>query len=209
MFSGGGFGGGSGAFGSGLGSFLGGLFGDSGGPYKDYMKQIEKYGRKGEAAMNPFAQAGQGAIAPFQQWLQGMKDPSQFINSLMGQYKESPFAQFQQQQGIRASNNLGSASGLTGSTPLQMQAQQNAQNISGQDMNGWLQNVLGVNNQYGAGQSHLMGQGQNAANSLMQLFSQMGENMGQGAFGKKFGQNQDFFSMLGGLGSMLGGGLFG
>lgn len=212
---GGGFGGGN--FGGGMSSFLSGLFGDSGGPYKDYMKRIEKYGKKGQDAMNPFAQAGQGAIAPFQQWLSQMKDPSQFINGLMGQYQESPFAKYQQQQGIRAGQNAASMGGLSngmggagiGSTPFAQQLQQNAQDISSKDMNGWLENVLGINKQYGAGQSHLMDQGQSAANSLMQLFSGMGDRMGEGAFGKKFGQNQDMWSMISGLGSMFGGGLFG
>jgi hypothetical protein len=199
---------GGGHSGSGLASLFSGLFGNSGGPYKDAMKQYEKYGQKGQDAINPFAQAGQGAIAPFQQWLQSQKDPSQFINHLMSQYQESPFAQNQQQQGIRASNNLGSATGLTGSTPLQMQAQQNAQNISSADQNGWLQNVLGINSNYGNGQMHMMDQGQGAANQLMQLFQNMGMQMGEGAYGKKAGQQNDMNNTMGGLFQMLGGGLF-
>jgi len=107
---------------------------------------------------------------------------------------------------MRAAQNMGSATGLTGSTPLMQQAQQNAQNISSQDMNQWLQNVLGINTQYGAGQQNLMTGGQNAANALTNMWGNMGNQMGQAAYGKKAGEDQDFWNMIGGglqLGAMF------
>ena len=98
---------------------------------------------------------------------------------------------------------MASASGLSGSTPLAQQLQQNAGNISSQDMNQWLQNVLGVNTQYGAGQYALMGQGANAANALLQMLTQYGELMGQGAYGKEAGRQQDRSNTIGGLLNMF------
>lgn len=183
----------------GLGQLFGGLFGNSGAPYGDAMKQFENYFGQARNAQNPFYQAGVGAIPQYQDWLGKMKDPTSFINTIMGNYQESPFAKFQQQQGIRAAQNFGSASGLTGSTPLMMQAQQNAQNISSQDMNQWLQNVLGVNTQYGQGVGNLMSGGQGAANNISNLLSQLGVLMGQGAYGQRAGQNQDTSNIIGGL----------
>jgi hypothetical protein len=200
-----GFGGG---FGSNLGTFLGGLFGDSGSPYDDAMKEYEKYMGKAREAQNPFYNAGTGAIPQFQDWLSKMKDPSAFINNLMGGYQESPFAKFQQEQGMRAANNFGSANGLSGSTPLQMQAQQNAQSISSGDMNSWLQNVLGVNTQYGGGLNNLVQGGQNSANQLSSLYGNYGQLMGEGAAGSRGGRNQDFWNTIGG-GLGLAGNYFG
>lgn len=182
----------------GANQFLGGMFGNSGAPYGDAMKQYQQWNDKATGVQNPFLQAGQGAMGHYQDWLGGMQDPSKFMNNLMGQYQESPFAKYQQQQGMRAAQNMGSASGLTGSTPLMQQAQQNAQNISSGDMNSWLQNVLGINSQYGAGQQDLMHQGAGAANALSGLYSGMGTNMGEAAFGKRAGQNQDTSNMIGG-----------
>jgi len=208
-----GFGGG---FGSNLGTFLGGLFGDSGGPYEDAMKEYEKYMGKSREAQNPFYNAGTGAIPQFQDWLGKMKDPSAFINNLMGGYQESPFAKFQQQQGIRAGTNAASMGGLpngmggagAGSTPFAQQLQQNAQNISSGDMNSWLQNVLGINNQYGGGLSSLMQGGQSAANQISGMYNGYGPMMGNDAYGRKEGQNQDFWNTIsGGLG--LAGNFFG
>lgn len=191
-------------FGSGLGGFLGGLFGDSGAPYDKGMQQFTQFGNRAQQAQNPFMQAGTGAIPQFQQWLSGMQNPSGFINNLMGKYQESPWAKFQQQQAMRGAQNMGSASGLTGSTPLGQFMQQNARDISSQDMNQWLQNALGVNTQYGQGLGGLIQGGQGSANALTNLFSHMGDIMGNAAYGKEREGQQDWWNMLGGLGQMAG-----
>ncbi len=188
---------------------FGGMFGDSGRPYQDAMDQYERWARRGQEMQNPFWQAGVGAIPDFQQWLGGMKDPSGFINNLMGNYEESPWAKYAQQAAERGAQNMGSASGLTGSTPMAQFMQQNAKNISSQDMQNWLQNVLGVNTQYGAGQGMLMQGGQGAANALTNMFGDMGQRMGEGAFYKRRGQQFDRNSIWGGLmNAGLGMGLF-
>lgn len=200
---GGGSGGGQGLIGgghlAGIGQILSGLFGDSGAPYKDAMKQYREWGQKGEDAQNPFLNMGKDAIPKYQEWLNGMKDPSGFINHLMGQYGESPWAKFQQQQSMRAAQNQGSASGLTGSTPLTQFAEQNARDISSQDQNQWLSNVLGINTQYGGGLNNQITGGQNAANSLTSLYSDMGGKMGEAAYGQRAGKQQDRNNIWGGL----------
>jgi hypothetical protein len=190
----------------GIGKLFGGLFGNSGAPYEDAMKQFQNYFGQAQGYQKPFWEAGKNAIPDYQEWLQGQKDPSGFINKQMGNYQESPYAKFQQQQGIRAANNMGSASGLTGSTPLMQFAQQNAQDISSKDMNSWLQNVLGINTQYGQGLNNLMTGGQNSANSMSQLQAMLGQLMGQGAFGKRAGENQDRNDVIGGLLKLFMGG---
>lgn len=187
------------SFMNGAQGFFGGLFGDSGSPYKDAMKQYEKWAGKGEGAQNPFLDFGKRGMSGYEDWLGGMKDPSGFINHLMGGYQESPYAHYQQEQAMRAAQNQGSASGLTGSTPLTQFAQQNAQNISSGDMNQWLQNVLGINSQYGAGLNNQIGYGQHAADQLTGMYGDMGRQMGEGAFGRRAGQMQDRNNMWGGL----------
>lgn len=189
---------------SGMGGLFGGLFGDSGKPYQDAMDQYQKYYNQGQQAEQPYQQAGTQAIGDYQNWLKGQKDPSGFINNLMGQYQESPYARYMQQQSVNGAQNSASASGLMGSTPLMQQIQQNASNISSQDMNQWLQNVLGINSQYGQGQNNLMQGGQRAANSLANMDMQMGNNMGQAAYGQQAGKKQDFWNELGGIGSLIG-----
>jgi hypothetical protein len=185
--------------GGGIGQILSGLFGDSGAPYKDAMKQYEKWGQKGQDVQNPFMNMGKDAIPQFQEWLKGQKDPSGFINKLMGGYNESPWAKYQQEQALRASGNQGSAAGLNGSTPMSQFNQQNARDISSQDQNQWLNHVLGINTQYGQGLGNQITGGQNAANALTNMYSDMGKNMAEAAYGKRAGQQQDRNSIWGGL----------
>lgn len=184
---------------SGISGILSGLFSDSGAPYEDAMNQYREWGKRGQEVQNPFFQAGTGAIPQFQEWLQGQKDPSQFINNLMGKYQESPWAKYQQDQSIRGAQNFGSASGLTGSTPLAQFMQQNARDISSQDMQQWLSNVLGINTNYGAGQAGLIQGGQNSANALTNLFNNMGSNMAEASAYKRAGKQYDDRSLWGGL----------
>lgn len=188
--------------GAGLGGMLGGLFGNSEDPYKAASQQYDKYGQMGAQAQQPWQQAGQQAIPQYQNWLQNQQNPSGFINNLMNQYQQSPWAAFQQQQGQRAANNAASASGLVGSTPYMQASQDYAHNISQQDMGQWLQNVLGINSQYGQGQQQLMSGGQNAANNLTSLYGNLGSSQGEAAYGRKAGGNQDMFNMLGGIGTI-------
>jgi len=194
----------SGMFGSGLGGILGGLFGNSRKPYDAAMQQYQQYGQQAQQAQQPYQQAGQGAIGDYQKWLQGQQDPSKFINDQMANYQESPYAQYLQQQAMRAGQNAASAEGTMGSTPMMQQMQQNAGNIASQDQNQWLQNVLGINSQYGQGQQNLMTGGQNAANQLSNMNMNMGQRMGEAAYGQQAGRNQDFWNTIGGGLGILG-----
>lgn len=188
---------------AGLTSLFSGMFSDAGSPYSAAMGPYQQYMGQATGQLNPFVQAGQGAMGNYQQWLKSQQDPSGFINNLMGQYHQSPMAQYEQQQAMRAAQNMGSASGLTGSTPLMLQAQQNASNISSGDMQNWLGNVLGINTQYGQGEANLMNQGYNAANSLANLYGQQAQGMSQLAYGQQMGENQNMGNIFGGLASLL------
>lgn len=185
-----------------IGNFFSSVFSHPDRPYQKASDTLTQYLPQAQSYLNPFVQAGQGAIPQFQQWLKSMQDPSEFINNLMGKYKESPFAKYQQQQGVRAAQNLGSASGLTGSTPLTQFAEQNAENISSQDMQNWLERVLGINSQYGGGEFGLMGQGEEAGNALTQLmqnFMNNQANLKYGSEAAKEGKRGNIFQSIANL----------
>jgi hypothetical protein len=180
-----------------------GLFGNAGEPYEAAGEAIDKYYPQAQQYQNPFYQAGAGAIPQYQDWLKTMQNPTDFINKTMNQYQESPYAHYQQQQAIRAGENAGSASGLTGSTPLTQFMQQNAQDISSKDMNQWLQNVLGVNTQYGQGVNNLMTGGQNAANALTNLASDYMTNKGTLAYGQSQAEQGQKYALFQSLAKLL------
>lgn len=189
--------------GAAISPILGSFFGkDSGETYEAASAEYNKFLDRGVAAQNPFYNAGKNALPDLQNWLSGMKNPSDFINNLMGKYQESPWARYQQQQSIRAGTNAASAGGLTGSTPFAQQLQQNASNISSEDMQKWLQNVLGINTQYGAGVGGLVSGGQNAANSLSNLYGQAGKDLSEQAYNASAARQNDYYNTLGGIGSL-------
>ncbi len=186
------------SFFSNAGGFLGGLFGNTDKPYDKAAQEYQNWINKAQGTQQPYYNAGTGAIGDYQTWLQGQQNPSGFINNLMGQYQESPYAHYLQQQSMNAGQNAASASGLMGSTPFMQQMQQNASNISSQDMNQWLQNVLGINTQYGQGQQNLMTGGQNAANALTNMYGTAGQNLGSNTFNKEQTKQNNLWNTIGG-----------
>ena len=168
-------------------------------PYKDAFKQYQKYAQQGIGYHQPYYDAGKNALGGLQDWLGGMKDPSEFINKMMGQYKESPYAHNLQQQAMRAGQNMGSASGMTGSSPLMMQMQQNAGNIASQDQNQWLQNVLGINSQYGQGLGGLAGMGQGAAGQMSDIMDRLGQAAGGSRYGGDVRRQRGWSDIIGGI----------
>lgn len=186
---------------SGLSSIFGGLFGNND-PYKDAMKQYQQYANQAAGYQNPFYNAGNAAIPQYQNYLQKMSDPSQFINNLMGGYQSSPHSQYLQDQAMKAALNAGSASGLSGSSAMNQAISQNAADISSQDMNQWLQNVLGINTQYGQGLGNMLNMGQGAANNLSNIYTGLGNEMAQGKYGSANAKNQQMGDIFGGLGNL-------
>jgi hypothetical protein len=192
-----GFGGLGGGLGSALGGIFGGLFGKN--PYKNASKEYERYANQAAGYQNPFFQAGTGALGDFQNYLKGMKDPSEFLNNLMKNYKESDYTKNLKSSAERSGINAASASGLIGSTPFLKQSQKNAGEIESAGMNDWLSNALGINKQYGSGLEDLIRGGQGAGNNLSNIFSQLGENKAGTSYGSDMARNkqmQDFFSGL-------------
>ncbi len=189
------------------------FFGNSGQPYQDAQRAYKPYYNEAKGYQNPFYQAGQNAIPQYQEWLQGQKDPSAFINKLMGGYQESPWARYQQEQARRAGLNAASAGGLSngmggagvGSTPYLLQAQQNASDISSQDMQKWLANVLGINTQYGEGQNRMMGYGQHAGDQLSEIAQNGGMVNANNAYGRSQGENYDRMAGWQAIGKLFGG----
>jgi len=193
--AGGGMGGGFGPMG-GLNQFFSGMFGQSGRPYEKGGQEYERFMNKGLEPQNSFLDFGKQGMGNYQQWLDSQKDPSKFINNQMNNYQESPWAKYQQQQSVRAGQNAASAGGLSGSTPFAQQLQQNAQNISGQDQQQWLSNVLGINTQYGQGLNNQIGYGQHAADNISNMYGNAAQYMGDAAYGNEYGHQQDRNNMF-------------
>jgi len=143
---------------------LQGLFGNSGDPSRNAGREYKNYYDKNIDAIS------------------GEKDPSGFINKLLGDYNQSDWAKNLTHQSTNAAVNAASASGLSGSTPLTQQIQQNAGKIASEDQNQWLQNVLGINKDY--------------LDRFTGLTERQGKHAADASYGQTLGQNSDKNEMM-------------
>jgi len=187
---------------SGLGSFLGGVGINSGAPFSAAQAAYEKWAQMGGNAEQPYMEAGQEAIPEYEEWAHSMADPEEFTNQMMDAYQESPYAKFMQQQAVRSAQNAGSQYGMVGSSPYDFQVEQNAENISSQDLQNWMNHVMSLNRQYGGAEYNLMRGGQGSANQLLNLYGREAGAMGETAAGESAGQNANTASTIGGIAQM-------
>lgn len=195
--------------------------GDSTGGYEEARGAIEQGMQEqrgleqgGEAAFGPYQQAGAGGLDAFRQALAQGQDPSAFINQLMGQYQQSPGYEQQLQAGEQAANRASAASGMLGSGAEQQAAAGRAQGLRSQDVQNYLNNVLGLRQQYLGGQSGLAGMGLKSAEDIMGARQTLGGQLGQGygGIGQTYigeAQQPGFFDQLLGTAGTLGGAFLG
>lgn len=158
--------------------------------------------------LSPYTHAGSQAIQQYLQSIMGMKDPSAWMKNIMGGYSQSPSAQLQQQQAIKAANQAGAASGMLGSGAEQSQIAQQAQGISQADQQRYLQNIMGVQGQYLGGLGSISGMGEQGATAQMQAQMQQQQlQEQQREFNEKMkqqGKSNLWGNIAGGLGAGAG-----
>jgi len=149
-----------------VGDIFGGLFGNSGGGYDEAAKRLQQYMDQANKGFEPFLNAGHAAIPQFQDWSKQFQDPNKFLNDTFSNYHMSPGAMNSMNESQRAATNAASAGGLTGSTAHMREAGNIANQISSKDMQQYLQNVLGIGNNFGQSLNTLMQGGMGAASGM-------------------------------------------
>lgn len=161
--------------------------------------------------MNPYNQMGMGEMGMYGQGVNAMADPNGLINKFMANYSMSPQAQFQMKQGQQGINNAAAAGGTLGSGPEQKQMTQFNQGVTNNDQNNYLNQRLGLYNQFVNGAGNMVGMGQNAAGQMgnwaMDQGSDLAQLYGQQGMANMYGQqskNNFWGDMAGGFASGMG-----
>jgi len=156
-----------------LGQYLGGRGDDfTGGGEKtlqqaqDYIKQM---GQQAIGQLAPYQQMGYGGLQKYAQALQPYGDPSQMYSQIMSGYQLSPAAQFQQQEGLKQLQNAMEARGMAGSGQEMKDILGYSQGLASQDMQQYLQNILGMGQTYLGGTAGLGQMGLGAAGQMGQF----------------------------------------
>lgn len=178
---------------------------------REGLGEMKGYGQQGIGYLSPFRDAGLGQLGTLQQAIARMTNPNQFFGDMMKGYQESPMATQQRQAGLNDSLAAASASGMTGSSDLMRQINEQSQRISNQDQQQYFNNLMGINNQ-GLGMSQGLyntgfGAGGNMANimsnlgqAIAQMYGQIGQAQNMGAQAKAGGIS----NLISGAGSLLG-----
>lgn len=205
---------GSSQLGGGLGGLASGIFGlfqHPGQPYQAAQNQYNQYMGQGMQYGQPFYQAGVNTLPQYQNALNTMSNPSAYINNLMSQYQQSPWAQWQIQQGIKAGNNAASAGDIQGMQPggaEQKALAQYSEGISSQDIQNYINNAMGVQNAYLGGLGGITNIGAQQGQDYMNYLQNQAANNAQLTLGgqqaQQQGQSQGWGNIIGGIGSLLG-----
>lgn len=151
------------------------------------LGQIPEYGRQ---AYNPFIQQGQQAtnqLNPLYQQFAG--NPTDYYNSILGQYQPSAGYQYKQDKLNQMAHNTAASGGYAGTGGDVQDRSELFNALMGEDMQQFLQNILGIQGAGMQGLQHQADTGYNAAGSLADYLG--GANQLQA-------RNQAFGGYLGG-----------
>lgn len=158
---------------------LGDLTGLRGTPAYKAMPYLDQINPLAEQSYNPYMQEGRQAGQQLQQQYSGMmQDPTEFLNRLMEGYKPSQGYNRQSQQMLKAARNSAASAGMAGTENDQTQQAELIRALMGEDMQRYLNNVTGLQNQGTQGMQSIYNTGYDANKSYADM---IGTNYGQQA----------------------------
>lgn len=173
---------------------------DSAMPFLNQIPGMEKQ------YYDPFINYGKEAastLAP--QFNQMSTNPADFLEGLMNKYEPSRAYQLRNEEALRSAGNTAAAAGMRGSLGDIKNESRISDALLGQDMQQWLQNVFGLQQQGQQGLGHEFDTGFNASNALAGDLSNVLGTQAQLAFQGQSNQNRSKSDARSGLLQALGG----
>lgn len=133
---------------AGIGNYF---FGDN--PFDDYEKYsnqgenyIQQYQNQAAGYLDPYRQAGQQGLDAYRGMLSHYQDPTGYYNQIMGNWQATPTFQKRLSTGMDAIRNAMASRGLGGSGNELKGLTDYTQSAISQDMQQYLNNILGIGN---------------------------------------------------------------
>jgi hypothetical protein len=187
----------------GLGGMLGSLF------MKDPASMANKYydqmeGRTGQY-LNPYINQGMGAMGQLGgQYGSLINDPSGMLAKFGANYKQSPGFQNQLKQALAGAGQAAAAGGMAGSPMHEQQNMQLASDLSAQDYNNYMNQVMGLYGTGLQGQQGIANMGFGASRDMANNIAQLLEQQAQAAYQNQAAKRSGFSNFISGLGGLLG-----
>ncbi len=159
----------------------------------------------GKQYYEPFITAGnraQGqASGAYEKMLQ---NPASFVEQLMSTYKPSQGYDFRKKNAMDAARNSAASGGFSGTRNDQMQQAGLADNLLSQDMQQYLQTLLGVHGEGLQGQQHVGDMGFQASGSLADYIGNAIGSSANLSHAQNAQKNSNMGGILGGIGGLAG-----
>jgi hypothetical protein len=179
--------------------------------YSDKMggipSQLQQYLQKALGYMSPYQKTGTNAMSDYFNMLRHGEDSQGMVNNIMGGYSESPSATFQRKQGLADISTGAAARGLLGSGSQARSMMNYGQDLTNQDMQQYLNNILGVRNSTMSGLGQLSRMGEQAAGQMGDWNMQTGDDIAnimakiaEAQANSQQDSENDFGSIMSGLG---------
>jgi hypothetical protein len=170
-----------------------------------YLDQIP--GQLKEYA-DPYIQQGKDAYGQLSPEYNKMtSDPTAFLENMMKGYEPSKAYQMQRDEALQAAGNSAAAGGMRGTTMDRDDSSRIASMLQGQDMQQWLQNVMGIKGAGMQGQQGFYDKGFMASSQLGSDLSNVLGTKATNAFQGVQQQNQARNDMISKLMGLVGGGI--
>lgn len=190
--------------------FLSGLLGKSKNPADAAQPYLQQIAPMAQQNLNPYIQQGnQAGQTAFNQYNTMTQDPTAFLNDLFANYSMSEGFKNKRNEALRTSSDAARSGGYAGTFADQKMQAELADSLASQDMQQWLNNVLGI---YGTGLEGLQGfqnQGFGASTDLTNILGTTLGTQGGLAFQGQAQKNQNSIdkwgNVLKGAGMIMGG----
>jgi hypothetical protein len=147
--------------------------------YADYSKQgtaeLLDSITQARTRYEPYAKSGQMSFNDWMGTVKKMQDPTKFYNDIMSGYSMTPAAQYRLKMGLDTVENEAAAAGRLGGSGIKRGITQLSQDIIGQDQHQYLNDILGINNDYLSNAQSGAQYGYDATNSMAGLDQAYGE----------------------------------
>ena len=172
----------------------------SGNPAGSAMPYLDQISGVGHQYYDPYVSQGkQAGQAVSGQYEKLMNDPTAFLNALMQGYKPSQGYTDKSEQMLKQARNAAAAGGKVGTEYDQRQQAELVQSLLGNDMQQYLQNVMGLYGQGLQGQQRIADMGYDASGQLANYLGQGLGSQASLAYQGKAGQNAQRSNLLNAL----------
>jgi hypothetical protein len=186
-------------------SWLSDFFSGGKNPADAAMPYLNQIPGMAKGYYEPYINKGNEAYNTFNPEINQMtSDPAAFLEKIMKGYEPSRGYQLQRDEALKAAGNSAAAGGMRGSSNDISNEARISDALQGEDMQKWIQNVLGIQKQGQTSEENLYNTGYNASNALSGDLSNVLGTQASLAFQGQANQNQSKGDLLSGLVKALG-----